>query len=168
MATATINYTGPTTITLSSASLGTSSTFVAGQESTEVDNTTNKYIDALLEGFETVGTTPTVDTEIRVYVWGSHTSLGTTARDVLDGTDSAETITSEGVRDGFMKRVATMRVDSTTTDRKYQYGPISVRDIFGEVPQYWGVFVTHNTGVNLNSTPGNHEHKYTGIKYDSA
>ena len=168
MATATINYTGPTTITLSSASLGTSSTFVAGRESTEIDNTTTKYIDAPLEGFETVGTTPTADTEIRVYVWGSHTSLGTTTRDVLDGTDSAETITSEGVRDGFMKRVATMRVDATTTDRKYQYGPISIRDVFGEMPQYWGVFVTHNTGVNLNSTAGNHEHKYTGIKYDSA
>jgi len=167
MATATINYSGPTAITLGSASLATSASFVAGRECTQVDNTTNKYLDALVEGFITVGTTPTIDTEIRVYLWGSHTSLGTTAKDVLDGTDSAETIISEGVRDGFLVRIATMRVDATTSNRTYNFGPKSVRDVFGEMPQFWGLFTTHNTGVNLNSTAGNHEYKYTGIKYDS-
>ena len=168
MATASLNYVSTTALTLSTASIASSSTFVTGRESTEIDNTSNKYIVDQVEGFVTVGTTPTVDTEIRVYVWGSHTSLATAAKDDLDGADGTRTLSSAGVRDGFMVRVATMRVDTTTSDRKYHYGPVSIRAVFDEMPQYWGVFVTHNTGVALNATGTNHEHKYTGIKYDSA
>lgn len=168
MATATINYGTTTTITISPASLATSSTFVAGRESTEIDNTSNKYTDAHLQGFVTTGTSPTAGKTIAVYVWGSHTSLGTTARDVLDGTDSAETLTSENVRNGFLRLVAALVVDSTS-DRKYEFGPVSVASFFGGVmPKYCGVFVAHDTAVNLNSTAGNHEFKYTGIKYDVA
>lgn len=168
MATSTINYGTATALTCGVASLGSSTTFLAGRESDQLDNTSNKYIDALLEGFVTVGTTPTINTEIRVYVWGSHTSLVSVAKDVMDGADSAETLTVAGIRDGFMRRAATLRVDSTTSDRTYNFGPISIAQLFGQVPQYWGIFVTHNTGVALNSTAGNHEFKYTGIKFDSA
>jgi hypothetical protein len=168
MATTTISYSSPTTITCSVASTATSSTWVAGRESTEVDNTTNKYDDALVQGKITVGTTPTASTLILVYVWGSDTSAGTTAIDVIDGTDSAETITSAGVRDGFMRLGAQINVDATTSDRAYPFGPFSVADLFGQMPKYWGLFVTHNTGVNLNSTGGNHAFTYTGIKFDTA
>ena len=170
MTTTTVNYGTATALTIGVASLGSSATFVSGRESTEIDNTTNEFLDAMLEGFLTVGTTPTVDTTIRVYVWGSHTSLGTTAKDVLDGTDSAETLTSGGVRDGFLVRAKSLRVDATTSNRQYEFGPISVAGVLGldTLPQFWGVFVAHDTGVNLNSTAGNHEMKYTGIKFDSA
>jgi len=166
--TATINYGTATALTLGTASLGSSSTFVAGRESTEIDNTSNLFIDALLEGFVTVGTPTGTTGEIRVYAWASHTALSSTAKDVLDGLDSAETIVSAGVRDGFLVRIATMRVDATTSDRKYPFGPVSLAQAFGQMPQYWGLFVTHNTGAALNSTVGNHEYKYTGIKFDSA
>jgi len=169
MATATINYGTATTITCSVASTATSSDFRAGRESTEIDNTANLYLDALVEGFVTVGSTsPTINTEIRVYAWGSHTSLGTNSKDVLDGTDSAETLVTEGVRDNFLVRIATMKVDSTSINRTYDFGPVSLAQIFGQMPQYWGLFVTHNTGVTLHGTAGNHEFKYTGIKFDSA
>ena len=167
MTTASINYSGSTIITCGTASVGTSSTFISGRESTQIDNTTNLYVDALIEGFVTVGTGPTTNTEIRVYVWGSQVSLGTTAKDTLDGTDSAETLSSAGVRDSFLVRAATMRVDSTTSNRTYNFGPFSLTQIFGDVPPYWGLFITHNTGVNLNATAGNHEYRYTGIKFDS-
>lgn len=169
MATATVSYSAVTTITCGVASTATSSTLVAGRESNEIDNTSNKYVDALLQGKVTVGTTPTINTRIAVYVWGSHTSLVTTTRDVLDGADSAETLTSAGVRDSFLRVAATMVVDATTSDRTYEFGPVSVAQIFGGVlPQYWGLFVSHDTGVNLNSTAGNHEFKFTGVKYDVA
>lgn len=168
MPTTTISYSSPTTITISPASLATSSTWLAGRESTEVDNTTNKYDDALVQGKITVGTTPTVNTLILVYVWGSDTSAGTTAIDVIDGTDSAETITSAGVRDGFLRLAASLNVDATTSDRAYPFGPFSVADLFGQMPKYWGVFVAHNTGVNLHATGGNHAMTYTGIKFDTA
>lgn len=168
MATTTISYSSATTITISPASTASSSTWVAGRESTEVDNTTNKYDDALVQGKITVGTTPTASTLILVYVWGSDTSAGTTNIDVIDGTDSAETLTSAGVRDGFMRLGAAINVDATTSDRGYPFGPFSVADLFGQMPKYWGLFVTHNTGVNLNATGGNHAFTYTGIKFDTA
>ena len=44
-----------------------------------VDNTSNKYDDVLVQGKITVGTSPTASTLILVYVWGSDTSLATTA-----------------------------------------------------------------------------------------
>ena len=168
MATTTISYSSATTITISPASTASSSTWVAGRESTEVDNTTNKYDDALVQGKITVGTTPTAATLILVYVWGSDTSAGTTNIDVIDGTDSAETLTSAGVRDGFMRLGAAINVDATTSDRVYPVGPFSVADLFGQLPKYWGLFVTHNTGANLNATGGNHAFTYTGIKFDTA
>lgn len=168
MATATINYGTTTTITCGVASLASSSTFVAGRESTQIDNTSDKFIDAHLQGFVTTGTSPTASKTIAVYVWGSHTSLATTARDVLDGTDSAETITSENVRNGFLRIAAAMIVDATS-NQKYEFGPVSVAALFGGVmPEYWGIFVAHDTAVALHATSGNHEFRYTGVKYDVA
>ena len=169
MATQTISYSANTTITITLASIATSATWVAGAESTEVDNTTNKYVDALVQGKVTVGTTPTTSTSILVYAWGADTSLGTTALDVLDGTDSAETITSAGVRNGMLGLGAVLDVDSATSNRTYFVKPFSVAGLFGGLmPKFWGLFVTHNTGVNLNSTGSNHAFSFNGIKYDIA
>lgn len=149
-------YGSSSALTISPASLATSSTWLAGVESDAVSNTTNLYLDYLLAGKITVGTTPTINTEIRVYVVGTHDDTPTWP-DVLDGTASAETITSAGVRDGFAKLAATMAVDATTSDRSYPFGPVSVASLFGGVmPKQFVVFVAHNTGVNLNSTAGNH------------
>lgn len=169
MATINVAYSSPTTITISPASLATSSTFVAGRESNEIDNTSTLYVDAILEGFITVGTTPTANTQIQIYVWGSHTSAATTALDVLDGADSAETITSAGIRDSFLKLVSIISVDSTTSDRKYNFNAGGIAAYFnGVMPKYWGVFLTHSSGVNLNATAGNHEMKFTGVTYTVA
>jgi len=170
MATTTINYSSATTITigLHSTPLASSSTWVLGRESNEIDNTTNKYDDALVQGKTTVGTSPTASTLILVYVWGSDTSAATTNIDVIDGVDSDETITSVGVRDGFMRLGAAINVDATTSNRTYYVGPFSVADLFGQMPKYWGLFVTHNTVAALNSTAGNHAFTYTGIKFDTA
>lgn len=170
MATVTPSYAASSALTITLASLATSSSFLAGQESNQVDNTSNKYSDALLEGFITTGTTPTTATQILVYVWGSNVSLATTAKDTLDGTDSAETITSAGVGYGFLKLAVSLTVDSATSNRRYDFGDISVASILGlsVLPPYWGVFVAHNTAVNLNSTAGNHAISFCGVKFDIA
>lgn len=167
MATSSINYATATAITISPASLGSSGTYVAGRESTEIDNTTNAYLDALVQGFVTTGTSPTVDTYIKLYVWGSHTAPSTTALDVLDGLDSAETFTSTEIMNSIVTLVRSVKINATS-NQKYHFKPFSIADIFGEVPQYWGLFLAHDTGVALNSTAGNHEFKYTGIKHDTA
>jgi hypothetical protein len=159
-----IAYQGAQTLTNAIASLATSSTWVAGYESATVDNTSNLYLDYIFDGKVTVGTTPTASTEIRIYVVASVD--GTTWPDVFDGTTSAETVTSAGVRDGFAKLACVMAVDATTSDRAYPFC-FTVASLFGGVvPPKFVLFTTHNTAVNLNSTAGNHVFNYRGT-YDT-
>ena len=166
MATATVNYSSNTTITMDLSSLASSATWVAGRESSEIDNTTNKYIDALVQGKVKVGTTPTANTSINIYVWGADTSLATTAIDVLDGTDSAETLTNTGVLYSALKLGAVINVLVNTSDVTYNVAPFSVAQLFGGVmPKYWGLYVAHNTGVNLNASNAN-LFSFNGIKLD--
>lgn len=161
-------YGTSTALTNAIASLATSATWVAGYESDVVDNSSNLYLDYSFEGKVTVGTTPTANTEIRIYVVASFD--GTTWPDVFDGTTSAETITgsSEGVRDGFCKLAAVLRVDSATSDRAYPFS-FTIASLFGGVcPAKFVLFTAHNTGANLNGTGGNHTCNYRGVYATSA
>ncbi len=170
MATQTINYSANTAITMDLANLGTSSTWVAGRESTEVDNTTNKFVDAIVQGAISVGTTPTANTTINIFVYAADTSLATTPIDVIDGLDSAETITNTGVLYSMFRLGAAINVLVNTSDIAYPVAPFSIAQLFGGVmPKYWGLFVAHNTGVNLrNNAVNTNSFEYVGIKYDVA
>lgn len=160
-------YSSVQAVTISLASLASSSSLTAGQESGVIDNSTNRFIDAILSGKITVGSSPTSGTNIIVNVFALLDPSGTYP-DVMDGSDSAETITSAGVGRGFLRRAVILDVDSTTSDREYPFSGISIADLFrGVMPQKWGVFVTHNTGVNLNATGGNHVINYQGVHYES-
>lgn len=154
-------YAASADLTITLASLATDANLLTGRESTAVDNSTNKYIDYLLGGKITTGTTPTDAKEIRVYVGALIND--TTYPDVLDGTDSAETITSAGIRDAGL-RLAAVIATNNTSDRAYYFGPISVAALFGgSLPLKFVVFVTHSTAVNFNSTGGNHVISVTGV-----
>lgn len=149
-----LQYVASSAVTISLASLATDTNLLAGRESSLIDNSSNKYLDYLLAGKITQGTTPTTGKEIRVYVVGLMDD--STWPDVFDGTDSAETVTSSGIRDSVCKLAAVMATDSTS-DRANYFGPVSVAALFGgTLPAKFVVFVTHNTAVNLNSTGGNH------------
>lgn len=142
-------------VTISLASLASDTNLLAGRESSAIDNTTTRALDYLLAGKIRQGTTPTTAKEIRVYVVGTLTEAPSWP-DVFDGTDSAETVTSSGIRDSVCRLAAVMATDSTS-DRDNFFGPVSVAALFGGVlPAQFVVFVTHNTAVNLNSTGGNH------------
>ena len=68
-----------------------------------------------------------------------------------------------------LKLGASITVPAATSDVAYPVQPFSVAQLFGGImPQFWGLFVAHNTGVNLNATGGNHVLNYTGIKFDVA
>ena len=149
-----IAYAASSAVTISPASLASSATFVAGRESTLVDNTTNLYLDYLLAGKITTGTSPTTGKEIRIYVVALMDD--STWPDVFDGTDSAETVTSTDILNSVCKLAATISTDATS-DRGYPFGPVSVASLFGGVcPKKFVVFVAHSTAVNLNATAGNH------------
>lgn len=154
-------YASSVDLTLTLASLATDANLLVGRESTAVDNTTNLYRDYLLAGIITTGTSPTASKEIRVYVVGILNDA--TWPDVFDGTDSGETVTTANIRDSACK-VATVMYTSATSNEANPFGPISVAMLFGgSLPKKFVVFVVHNTGVNLNSTGGNHVVSVTGV-----
>lgn len=170
MATATLNYSSTATITMNLSGLASSSTFLAGRESSQIDNTSNKYIDAIVQGKVSVGSSPSVNTSILVFVYGSDTSLATTNIDVLDGVDSAETFTQSGLLYSSLKIAASAAISLTTSNVAFPIAPFSVAALFGGVlPKYWGLFVTHNTGVALYANAVNTDSfSYVGVKYDIA
>ena len=169
MATATINYSANTAITFDISSLGTSSTFLAGRESTEIDNTTNKFMDCLVnvDGITGGSTTPTIGQQIVLYVWGADTSLATTPIDTLDGTDSAETLAHASVLQS-LRSAGSAAVTAATGSLVYYIQPFSVAALFGGVmPKFWGLFLAHNhTGALAAAQSG--LFSYNGIKYDIA
>lgn len=167
MATENISYAGSwTDYTITLASLASDSNLLAGRESTAVSNTTNLFIDYHIGGLITTGTSPTDERNIEVWVY-ANVGGATTYLDVLDGTDSNETITSEDIKHAMLQLAAVLPTDSTS-DRTYNFGPLSLVSLFGHVPENHGLFVVHDTGVNLNSTGSNHKLSYRGIERDIA
>jgi hypothetical protein len=163
------------TCSLHTTPLASSSTFIVGRESTEVDNTTNKYVDVFVQGKVTVGTTPTVSTTIAIYVWGTDTSIATltydqanaVGLDLLTGTDSGVSLTNAGTL-SMLKLGAAIGVTAATSNVTYPIPAFSVAALFGGfMPKFWGLYVSHNTGVALNNTSTNHAFAYTGITYTS-
>ena len=166
MATLNIAYAASGTITITLASLATSADRTAGRESTAISNAVTLYDDVLIGGKITTGTNPTVSKQIDIYVYAAVNDTPLYP-DVLDGTDSDETITSVNVRASAIRLLASITVDATT-DRTYWLAPTSIVPLFGTVPRNWGLFIAHDTAVNLNATGSNHAFSYIGITYTSA
>lgn len=162
-----IAYAGPTTITMDLSALGASSTFIAGRESTQVDNSSNLYDDALVLGRFIVGTTPTLPCQFNCYVWGADVSLGTTPIDVLDGTDSAETLTNTTVLNSALVLARSPAILVNTSNLTYDLVPFSVAQLFGGImPKFWGLFCAHNMTAALKTDAGNtNSFRYLGITY---
>lgn len=167
MAVTQITYGANTAITMDLSNL--SSSTLVGRESNEVDNSSAKYVDVLVRGNFTVGTTPGITGGLAVYVWGADAAASATNLDVLDGVDSAETFTTTSLGATVVLGSFTS-VLVATSDTKYQVRPFSVASLFGGVmPKYWGLFVTQNTGSALKTDAANtNSFSYTGITYTTA
>jgi hypothetical protein len=147
-------------LTISLGGLASSATRVAGRESSAV--TTGDWLDALVGGKVKLGTAPTVSKVVQVWVYASIEDTPIYP-DVLDGTDSAETLTSENVRDAALK-LGAIAVSDATTGLDLYIAPFSVAALFGGVlPKFWGIFVVHDTGVALDATGSNHFFHYTPV-----
>ena len=167
MATASMNYAASADITITLASLASSSGRIAGRSSAAISNASNKYIDALVGGKITPGTTPAGGSVIEVWVYAAVDDTPTYP-DVIDGTDAADAFGDVYSKVSAL-RLAKAILPDATSDQTYWIAPFSVAALFdGVMPQHWGIFVTHDTGVALNDTSGNHAFSYTGIKHDVA
>lgn len=155
-------YGSSAAFTIDLTSLASSATRVAGRESTAINNETTLALDYLIAGKIRGGTTPTVGKQIDIWAYAS---LNDTPAypDVFDGTDSAETVTSENVRNSALRLIASITVDATT-DRDYFFGPVGLAQVFGGVlPKNFGLFVTHDTVAALNATGSTHVLSYTPV-----
>jgi hypothetical protein len=163
------NSTVAVTISLASLGSGAQGVFTAGRESDAISNETNLDLDHILSGKIRTGTSPTASRSINVYVAAPLTMASGTPTwpDVLDGTDSAETFTSANVMNGIVKLAASMTTDNTT-GRDYFFSGVSVAALFGGVlPPEYVVYVAHDSGVNLDSTGGNHHINYFRVQGQS-
>jgi len=148
--------------TIDLTSLASSTTLVAGRESTAISNTSDLYSEYLVGGRITCGTTPTVDKAIEVWLYGSVNDTPTYT-DVFDGTDSAETVTSVNVKKSSLRLLDRMFVDATASLVCW-FGPVGIAQAFGgRVPKNHGLFVTHDTVAALHATGGNHVINGTGV-----
>ena len=158
MAVVDLNPYGPdTAITMDCANLASSATFEAGRSGVQIDNTTDLYLDAHVHGRLSVGTTPTADTQIRIYCWGALVSLATRAIDTIVGTDAAITLTNGGVLKSALSLADSITNEDVTSDVEYPVRIISVCRALGlkHLPPFWGLYIAHNTGVALRNTAVN-------------
>ena len=170
MTTLNIAYSANTAIVMDLSALASSSTFLAGRESTQIDNTSNKYVDALVQGKIIVGSTPTLPCQANIYVWGSDVSLATTPIDTLDGTDSAETLTNTTVLTNSLVLARSIPILVATSDLTYFFEKFSVAALFGGLmPKFWGIFFAHNMTAALKTDAGNtNSFSFNGITFTNA
>lgn len=156
-----IVYAASAAYTISLASLASSGSLIAGQQSTTISNATNLFDDYIVGGKITNGTTPTVDTTIEVWVFGSVDDTPTYP-DAFAGTDAARSVTSVNVKKTAVRLIDRMVVDAVTA-RVNWFGPVGIAARFDYVlPKNHGLWVTHACVAALNATAGNHVLSYQG------
>lgn len=130
--------------------LASSSTHVAGWESGAIDNSTNLYLDYIINAKIQVESAGLSAGEIRMYLVAELEDASWP--DVFDGTESAETVTDTEVRDAIC-RLAAVSVTDTTASRTYYLNCPSVAAVFnGTVPRKFVIFITQSSGAALEST----------------
>lgn len=162
MTTASPVYGAKFTHTITLASLASDTNLLAGREGTAIDQKdTDDAIDVMVGGTVTTGTTPTAARQIEVWAYGSYDD--TSFNDAITGSDANVTLVTK-----TLLRLLTIIPTNNTSDKAYKWGPFSVAQAFGGiVPVQWGIFIVHNTGVNLNATGGNHEVEHYPVKFES-
>lgn len=167
MAVATPIYSANTPITLDLSSLPASAAFTTGRESTEIDNTVTRYMDANVHALGITGSAsvPTANQMIAVYLWGSDTSLTVRPIDTLDGLDSAETISLpllQALRGPVIAYTA-----AAIASQIYFLQPFSVARVLGlpALPKFWGLYAATNLTGGLAAAMAD-KFSFVGLKYD--
>lgn len=164
MATATINYGTSAAKTATLASLATDANLLVGRTTNAIDNTSELAVDYSVYFKITTGTTPTTLKVIEI--WAAMSEDGTNYAGGNGGTDAGKTHTAE--TKACMVLVASIGTNGSSNLAYEVVVPSLAAILGGAMPRKVSFFIVHNTGVNLNSTSGNHVVSATPIKYDSA
>ena len=139
------------TITLASLA---NSTAGVGRQSTLVDNTSNLYSSAQIAIKVTVGTTPTANSLIYVYLIRSDNSGTPIADDGAGASDAGLTVINAPL-------LGTILCSAATSNAAY-YGVFDTKSL-GSLGPKWGIALVNATGVALHVTAGNHVVEFNGI-----
>lgn len=154
MANVKLEFGTSTALTITLASLAQA----AARESTVVDNTSNKFLDAIVNVNIKLQTgTPGSDKCVYIYAYGSED--GTNYTDNATGSDAAVTMRAP-------TNLKLIGVISTPDSGglTYKSGPMSVASAFGGIlPRKWGIVVENKSNVTFSATEGDHSKTYTGV-----
>ncbi len=145
------------TITLASLAEG------AARECLAVDNTTDKFLDALVQiNIKLQAGTPASEKQIRLYVYGSED--GTDFTDNATGADAAITLRSP------TNLVEVKPIQAPDAGGVlWKSHPINIAAAFGGVmPRKWGIVVLNKTNIAFSVTEGDHSKTYSGVFGQSA
>lgn len=163
-----ITYGAVTALTMDISSLARSASFLSGYESAQIDNTTTRWDDWLINIDGILGhavTAPLLGQKIEIYLWGSDVSLATTPIDTLDGTSSAATLVHDSIRQSLRFVAAPTVTQVSPVGLKYYAQPFTVSQWFGgTVPTFCGLFLAHNHDGALAAAQAG-LFSYQGVKY---
>lgn len=138
-------------LTITLASLASSSSG-AGRQSDIVDNTTNRYQAVLIYIKIKLGTSPTGSKGVYVYLIRDDNNGTNHRSDGAGASDAALTVQNAQL-------IGVMADKASPATGDVLYGEFLV-----ERPgPKWGIAIVHDTGVNLDSTGGNHWARYVGL-----
>lgn len=142
------------TITITVASLANN----GQQQSTAIDNSSNLFLDALVQfKIKSAAASTSVTGYCNIYAYGTADG-GTTYSDGATGTNGAITLTAPS----NARLIGTIYIVANATT--YYSTPFSVASAFGGIlPQKWGVILENKTGGTLDTTGGNHAVFYQGV-----
>jgi hypothetical protein len=127
----------------------TSLTNTSQRQSTAIDNTTNLFLDALVQvKIKTNASSTSATGFVVVYAYGTADG-GSDYGDTVTGSDGSVTLTiPPNLRVvGIINAVA----NSTT----YVLNPVSIASVFGgKLPDHWGIVVENQTGATLDASVG--------------
>ena len=163
MATASLNYAAAVSMTVTALNSNTSS-LTAAWASAVVDNTSNKYLDALvMVVLDYANTAPANDKATYVYAYGGLESG--TYTNPITGSEGDVTLLDISANPNNLKLIGVMPYG--TADEVCESSPMSVANAFGGIlPPYWGVCILDYTGAAI-AASGNTV-KYVGIRIDVA
>lgn len=150
-------YGSNTAITITLASLATA----ALRQSAAVDNTTNKFADALIYGHVQSNGTPLVTGSYTMFGYWSN-DAGTTYCNNASGSDAAFTPDSQA----NLIVLATSVTTATASLVSYFKG-VSFCQAAGLLflPGKWGIIILNSSNVALTATAGNHVMSYMGVNW---
>lgn len=130
------------TITLNSLGASTS----AGRESTVIDNTTNLYLDALVEVLVSFPNSAPGSSKA-IYIWAYGSLDGTNYTGACTGADAGYT------RDNPTVLALLGSIPIPTQNKVYRSRPFSVARAFGgQLPRKWGIVVQNDANQTLNGS----------------